>query len=386
MTRNGTHKTQELTTAEAKKLVLDEVKKICPTGSIAFSGGEFLTRKDALELVEYNSRIGLYSFVNTNGSLLDEDRVREILRAASGRAAFGFSLDSLDDAVQGDCRGTRAEEILRLFDLCDRMGAGYFVLVTISKKNLATLPQTAEYLKKRGIPMIRSPFVPRGAAANLRENMFTKSDMERLIHPVLLQNHLCYVSHTPFFAPPGATRLGLRKIGVTLATLGCQAGRTFIGISAEGDVAPCVHLLDSPVKCGNVRETPLAEMYRTSPLIAAMKDGSAVKGKCGRCRYKHSCRGCRALAHYHGGDWLGEDPTCFFEPDGERKASPHEATASRNTRAFVEFIATNKPWRDVFAGGIGGKIGMSLIRSAAKIRGALTRAKSGVSGDADSSR
>jgi radical SAM protein with 4Fe4S-binding SPASM domain len=357
-----------LSTAEAKTLVIDEVAKICPTGSIAFSGGEFLLRTDALDLLAHAAARGLYSFVNTNGTLLEPGLIGEIKKASRGRIAFGFSLDSVDPDVQSRCRSGGKEDLLRRVALCDEAGVGYFVLVTVSRENMATLAQTAEFLRKRRIPMVRSPFVPRGAAASRRDLMFTREDMEKTIHPALRANPLAYVSYTPFFAPFSATRTRLSELGLTLGQLGCQAARGFLGVSAEGDVAPCVHLLDSAAVCGNVKATPLSELFSTNPVLCALRESRGLKGRCGRCRYRTACSGCRARAFYASGDCFAEDPTCFFEPSGEEDISEHEKETGRNARSFVEFVASNQPWRDIFAGGLSGRIGASIIQSVAAIR------------------
>jgi radical SAM protein with 4Fe4S-binding SPASM domain len=368
MTRTDGPAAPSLSTGEAKALVIDEVAKICPTGSVAFSGGEFLLRTDALDLLAHAAARGLHAFVNTNGLLLEPGLIGEIKRASQRRVTFGFSLDSVDPDVQSRCRSGGKEDLLRRAAMCDEAGVGYFVLVTVSRANMATLAETSEFLREHGIPMIRSPFVPRGAAAARRDLMFTRDDMEKTIHPVLRANPLAYVSHTPFFAPPGATRVGLSKLGISLSQLGCQAARGFVGVSPEGDVAPCVHLLDSAAVCGNVKRTPLSELFSTNPVLCALREGCGLKGRCGRCRYRTACGGCRALAYYSSGDCFAEDPTCFFEPSGEEDRSEHEDETGRNMRSFIEFVASNPPWRDIFTGGLSGRIGASIIRSAAVIR------------------
>jgi AdoMet-dependent heme synthase len=368
MTRRDGPAAPPLSTGEVKTLVIDEVVKICPTGSIAFSGGEFLLRTDTLDLLVHAAVRGLHSFVNTNGLLLEPGLIAEIRKACRGRVTFGLSLDSVDLDVQNRCRPGGMEDFLRCTAMCDAAGVEYFVLVTVSKANMATLAETSGFLKERGIPMIRSPFVPRGAAAARRDLMFTREDMEKTIHPALRANPLAYVSYTPFFAPPGPMRTGLSKLGISLNKLGCQAARGFVGVSPEGDVAPCVHLLDSTAVCGNVKLTPLSELFSTNPVLRALREGRGLKGRCGRCRYRTECGGCRALAFYSSGDCFGEDPTCFFEPSSEKDLSKHEDETGRNARSFIEFVASTRPWRDIFTGGLSGRIGASLIWSGAVIR------------------
>ncbi len=356
----------ELTTWEAQHLVLDELAEICPRGAVSFSGGEILQRPDHLELIEHNAGNGLYSFVNTSGAGLDDAKIRELKRAAAGRLTMGFSLDSVDTGVQERCRAGGQAYLERLLRLCDEEDVPYFVLVTVSRLNLTTLGATLDWLAERQIPTIRSPFVPRGAAAAHRHLCFDREDMEKRISPALRANPLSYVSYVPFFAAPDATHLTLAGHKLSLGSLGCQAGRTFIGINAQGDVAPCVHLLDTPVRCGNVREKPLSRIYDESEILLTLRGERPVKGKCSRCRYGDSCRGCRSLSYYHTGDYLAEDPACFFEPLTVETRSPYEEEQTRNTRVFLNHLVRHRPWSEIF--GKSGRLGVALLDLTARLR------------------
>jgi radical SAM protein with 4Fe4S-binding SPASM domain len=356
----------ELTTWEAQHLVLDELAAICPRGAVSFSGGEILQRPDHLDLIEHNAGNGLYSFVNTSGAGLDAPKIRALKAAAAGRLTMGFSLDSVETGIQERCRAGGQAYLERLLRLCDDNDVPYFALVTVSKVNLSTLRATLDWLAERQIPTIRSPFVPRGAGAGSRHLCFDREDMEKLISPALRATPLSYVSYVPFFAAPGATHLTLAGQKLSLGNLGCQAGRTFIGINAQGDVAPCVHLLDSPVLCGNVREQPLARIFEESEILLTLRGERPVKGKCSRCRYGDSCRGCRSLAYYHTGDYLAEDPSCYFEPETRETRSPYEEEQTRNTRVFLNHLVRHRPWSEIF--GSGGRLGVALLDLTARLR------------------
>ena len=356
----------ELSTDEAKRLVLDELKAICPKGAVSFSGGEVLQRTDHLELIAHNAQNGLYTFVNTSGNGLDSAKLKRLKSAAAGRLTLGFSLDSVDEDIQKKCRSGSRERLERLLRLCDENTVPYFVLVTISKQNLESLKSTMSWLSEKRIAVIRSPFVPRGAAAKVPHLCVDRNDMRSKIHPALRDNPMSYVSYTPFFAAPDATHLTLGGRGLNLGNLGCQAGRTFIGINAEGDVAPCVHLLDSPVCCGNVRKQPLSAILAESEIVRTLRGDRPIKGKCGRCRYGDSCRGCRALAHYLSGDYLAEDPTCFFEPESRETRSPYEEMQTANARLFLSHLVQNPPWSDIF--GAQGRLGVTLLNLKARLK------------------
>ncbi len=359
----------ELSTEEAERLVLDELRILCPNGAVSFSGGEILQRPDHLELITHNARNGLYTFVNTSGQGLDSAKLKQLNRAAGNRLTMGFSLDSVQEDVQEKCRSGNLETLERLFKICDENRVPFFVLVTVSKQNLGSLRRTMDWLYEKKIAVIRSPFVPRGAAAKARHLCCDRDDMESTVFPSLRDNPLCYVSYTPFFAAPDAMNLTLGGRELTLGNLGCQAGRTFIGINAEGDVAPCVHLLDSPVTCGNVRERPLSRIFHESGIMRALRHERPAKGKCARCRYGDSCRGCRSLAYYHTGDYLAEDPSCFFEPQDVGTRSPHEELQTANTRVFLNHLVRNRPWSGIF--GSWGRLGVFLLNLKAVVKGFL---------------
>ena len=83
-------------------------------------------------------------------------------------------------------------------------------------------------------------------------------------------------------------------------------------------------------------------------------DSGAAQRGCG-----DSCRGCRALAYHHSGDYLAEDPSCFFDPGGVDERSPFEDMQTANTRLFLNHMVRNRPWSDIF--GTRGRMGVTLL-------------------------
>jgi len=349
MSRTGVEgRGKELDTDEAKHLVLDEIAKFRSNAAVAFSGGEHLMRDDALELLRYAAEIGLFPFLNTNATMLDREMLERIRDATGGRIVFVLPLNSIDASANEWSRNDASSTVLRAVHLCEKLGLDYFFITTISHQNLPTLAATMEHLKHLQMPVLRAPFVPRGAGGGFPQLLFTKEDMKATIYPALRDNYLSYISYTPFFASPEFLEEKGKSLGVRIAGLGCHAARSFAAVSAEGNVAPCVQLLDSGVERGNVRDRPLAEILDFDPVFQAMRHRDQLKGKCGRCRYRWTCGGCRALAYYHNGDYLAEDPTCFFEPVDETTKSEFEDIQNRNVSRFIDYIKFNEPWNLIF--------------------------------------
>jgi radical SAM protein with 4Fe4S-binding SPASM domain len=98
---------------------------------------------------------------------------------------------------------------------------------------------------------------------------------------------------------------------IGLASQGVNAGSGFLFVSHAGDVFPSGFL---PLKAGNLRERPLAEIYRDSPLFRQLRRPSELRGVCGRCEYAAICGGSRSRAYALTGDYLASDPWCSYRP------------------------------------------------------------------------
>lgn len=99
--------------------------------------------------------------------------------------------------------------------------------------------------------------------------------------------------------------------GLGRAPKGVNDGNGFVFISHIGDVYPSGLL---PVKAGNVREIPLAEIYRESPIFKSLRNPDGFKGKCGVCEFRNVCGGSRSRAYAMTGDYLESEPFCVYIP------------------------------------------------------------------------
>jgi AdoMet-dependent heme synthase len=104
--------------------------------------------------------------------------------------------------------------------------------------------------------------------------------------------------------------------GLGRAPKGVNDGNGFVFISHIGDVYPSGLL---PVKAGNVREQPLAEIYRESPVFTSLRNPDLYKGKCGVCEFRHVCGGSRSRAYAMTGDYLESEPFCVYVPKAMRE-------------------------------------------------------------------
>jgi len=327
---------RELTFDEIRERVLIPAQRLGVL-AVGWSGGEFLLRKDALDLLRLTVELGFQCKICSNGERLTREQLLQIKEATNGKVTIALGLNSID-GQNAETRDAAPDRTLEVLELCDELKLDRHVIVTIGKHNADTFEGTIDYLAKRRISYNRSPLVARGSGCDFfRERAFDRDDLERKFHPALRRRVNGYVSFTPFFLSPelheqvsGGVRNGTVPHN---PPIGCWVG-TWLTINAEGDVSVCPVLLDV-LSAGNVREKPLDQLVNESELFAKMLDRSRLKGKCGQCRYQYTCGGCRAMAYFHSGDPMGEDPTCFFDPIDRTTKSEHEEETNRFFKKYL---------------------------------------------------
>jgi radical SAM protein with 4Fe4S-binding SPASM domain len=327
---------RELDFDEIRELVLLPAKRLGVL-AIGWSGGEFLLRKDAFDLLRLTVDLGYQCKICSNGELLTRECLQAIKEATRGTVTVALGLNSIDE-VNAETRDATPDRTLEVLGLCKELGIDRHVIITIGKHNAVSFEQTVEYLVKRRISYNRAPLVARGSGCDyFKEKAFTREDLERRFHPALRRHVNGYVSYTPFFLSPElhAQVSG----GVCNGTvphnppIGCWTG-TWLTLNAEGDVSVCPVLLDV-LSAGNVRDQPLDRLVNESELFHRLLDRSQLKGRCGRCRYQYTCGGCRAMAYFHTGDYMEEDPTCFFDPVDRTTVSEHEEETNRFFKKYL---------------------------------------------------
>jgi radical SAM protein with 4Fe4S-binding SPASM domain len=107
--------------------------------------------------------------------------------------------------------------------------------------------------------------------------------------------------------PPGSSRA---------QSVGTRDGKGILFVAHDGDVYPAGFL---PVRLGNVRRDDVVELYRSNPVLRAIRH-TEFTGRCGVCEYSDTCGGSRARAFATFGDPLAEDPACAYQPAVLRSA------------------------------------------------------------------
>jgi AdoMet-dependent heme synthase len=328
----------ELTHEEGKALIDQIADMHIPI--FVFTGGDPLKRKDVFELIRYASGKGVQVAVTPSATpLLTREQIFKMKEA--GVVRLGISLDGSCPEIHDAFRGLPGAfaRTIQAIEWAGEAGIPIQVHTTISRHNAHDLDNLCSLFEKLAIVMWNVFFlvpVGRGQLDDLpsgeefelvfgkiyelsrRANFQIKTTEAMHYRRYLLQHNLeekkmahghghphgaAYEAGTP--TADGQTR------AMSWATRRVNDGKGFVFISHMGNVYPSGFL---PIHAGNIRETPLGEIYRNAPIFKALRDTSRLEGKCGACEFKEICGGSRARAYALTGDPLAAEPCCIYQP------------------------------------------------------------------------
>jgi radical SAM protein len=333
---------RELTTDEGKAL-LDRIAAFGdPPPLVVFTGGDPLRRPDIAELVTYGTRIGLVVSLTPSGTAAaTADKLRALKHAGLARLAVsldGAGADTHDAfrRVRGSHRNT-----LRIIEHARALRLGLQINTTVSRQTVAELPVLVGQVAGFGALLWALFFlIPVGRAHT--DQGLTAHEIEEVLHwaadlrprvPFGIKtteapqyyrvlggqsfNSLGSSSAGAQKWPPHSPgpRTGLGGRSPLRAGRAVTDGNGFVFVDHVGNICPSGFL---PMPAGNVRRADLVAVYREHPLFLALRDPARLRGRCGRCEWREQCGGSRARAYALGGDPLGEDPGCAYEPAGAR--------------------------------------------------------------------
>jgi radical SAM protein with 4Fe4S-binding SPASM domain len=331
----------ELTTYESYKTI-DQIVAL-QLRELVITGGDPLERDDVDQIVDYARRRGLDpALVVSPTTRLTSDAVARLARHGLTRIVISIdgSAPEIHQAGHGVV-GTFATSLLAM-QWAQNAGLAIEVNTLVSRRNADDLDAIVDLIRPWHPERWNVHFiVPIGGSTHVE--MLTAAEVERVFATLagirdrerfavrvveaphfrrfLLQRSLSERLHDAKwldFTGCDATSDSARDL-LDAATDGAQR---FLYISHAGDVRASEFL---PQSAGNLRYRPLGAIYRAADLFVALRDPANLKGKCGRCEFRHLCGGSRARAWAMTGDLFATDPLCAYEPGSQ----PMEGVYSR---------------------------------------------------------
>jgi AdoMet-dependent heme synthase len=329
-----------------------------------FTGGDPLKRADVFDLIGYAASKDVHVAVTPSATpLLTRDAIFKLKEA--GVVRLGISLDGSTPEIHDAFRGLPGAwaRTVQAVEWAGEAGLPIQVHSTISRHNRHDLDGLCNLFEKLAIVMWNVFFLVPVGRGQL-DDLLSGEEFEQVFGKIyelsqrvsfqiktteamhyrryLLQHNLeeRRVAHGnssghshgnghPHGAAyeSGAPTADGKTRAMGWATRRVNDGKGFVFISHVGNVYPSGFL---PIHAGNIRETPLAEIYRNAPIFKALRDTSRLEGKCGACEFKEICGGSRARAYSLTGDPLAQEPCCIYQPKNWDAELDQQAQAYRS--------------------------------------------------------
>ncbi|WP_407928650.1 TIGR04053 family radical SAM/SPASM domain-containing protein [Alkalihalobacterium elongatum] len=324
---------RQLSFEEGKKLI-DQIAEM-DNPLFVFTGGDPLMRPDLFDLAKYAIDEKKLAVSMTPSATPKVTRAAVEQAKTVGLSRWAFSLDGSNAEIHDYFRGTNGsfDRTMKGISYLKELNIPIQINTTVSNYNFDDLERISECVKEMGAVLWSLFFLIPTGRAQQKDMLSPKQHEEVMKWLVKVQQKMPY--HVKATEAPHYRRVFLqnkqsvdRKINTLYnqssfknpqkhvdvlgrAPKGVNDGDGFVFISHIGDVYPSGFL---PVKCGNVREHSLLDIYQSSPVMQALRNKSLLKGKCGVCEYKEICGGSRARAFAVHGDYLESDPSCNYMP------------------------------------------------------------------------
>jgi len=298
---------------------------------VNLSGGEPLLRGDLEELVAEAHAHELYTTLITSGVPLERARLEGL--AARGLDAVQLSFQDDRPAEARRMAGVEAlEQKLRVAQWVRELALPLTLNAVLQRDNIARVPELVALAERLGAERLelanttylgwalvnRDQLVPERAAIE-RARACAREAAERLRGRIevlfVLPDY-----HSDYPRP-------------------CMGGwaRTIVLVAPDGLALPCHQARSiAGLAFQNVREAPLAEIWRESPGFRAFRGEAWMQEPCRSCeRRQLDFGGCRCQAFALLGDAAATDPACHLSPRHALVVAAREAAGRGPAGALV---------------------------------------------------
>lgn len=322
--RAGDRKEDEFSTEELIGLI-DELAAM-KIFHVIITGGEPFLRKDLFRLLNRLRKNRVSFSINTNGTLLNQERVSKLLDLHIREIRIG--LDG-PPRINDELRGRNSfEKIVNGIRIAVANNLKVIVNTVITKINLPYLYELIDLVYSLGASGIFfNHLIPVGRAKNIwyRLAIYTKDEF-KLLKQIKNKAEKDFPGFTRWYMNPLISLLMGEKPSMDrnsekvrlwqLGRLGsCGAGVTGCSIKSNGDVVPCFGLSD--YICGNIRKQRLIDIWKKSPKLIYLRNllGRPMKSLnevCAKCAWNEICTGgCLAVTYSLYNSFIMPSPLCI---------------------------------------------------------------------------
>ena len=313
--RAGRERPDELSTEEA----LDLVRQLAELGckEVTLIGGEAYLRDDWTQIAKAVTGFGMRCGITSGGRNFTEERARAAKEA--GIASVSISVDGHQETHDA-LRGVKGSYDAALQAMRNLRAAGIPVTANtqINRGSMREMESLFDTLTAEGIRSWQIQLtVAMGRAADEPHILLEPYQMIEVMPMVARLKKRCVEkkvalwpgNNIGYFGPYETLLKGTMPRGHMAS---CGAGRSTLGIEANGDIKGCPSLPTADWVGGNIRENSLQTIWERSEPLRYTRDRTVedLFGYCRTCYYADTCRaGCSWTTHVLFGK-PGNNPFC----------------------------------------------------------------------------
>ena len=294
--------------------LLDQIHAISPHAALAIAGGEPLMRPDLRDIFCYikENHPGNHVELLTNATLITPENVDWLLETVRG---FNVSMEGATPQIHDSVRGRGSfEKTVQALTLLVEKDATVAVRMTYFHQGEDEPEALMRFIDSIGIKIFNFRYlVPVGRASH---KLVDADQYRRLCERIwdTGKELNMRVGFSDPFPEMFMNEVRHREIETDsdlmqgIAVTGCSIAFTLLYINPQGIVQLCPYF---PIFVADATQENLENIWFENELLENFRHSrSALEGKCGTCKYKFACGGCRGAASAMG-DFLGEDPRCW---------------------------------------------------------------------------
>lgn len=308
----------ELTTDEA----LDLCDQLAELGmkEITLSGGEPTLRDDWHIIAKRLVDNGITTSIITNGWILDETMMQNAKDA--GIYSVAISIDGFQETHDKIRRkGSFAKDIESIKKL-NTYGLRPSVITTLHEGNLKELETMYTCFCEIGVFLWQLQIaLPMGNFTHHKDLYLKPEHVSTIIdfaHAKLDGPIYMSLGDSVGYYTQKEQQVHSKIMGHRAVWTGCSAGKYVIGILCNGDIVGCTSIRNREFVEGNIRNTPLKDIWNSKEHFCWSRQlkASDLKGFCGECIYNATCLGgCSNSRYCFGNDICSENLYCAYNQE-----------------------------------------------------------------------
>lgn len=309
--------------------VMDDLKAF-RVPVLILSGGEPLLRTDIFEISHRAKKMGFYTGLSSNGTLINNDNIKQI--AAVGYDYVGISIDGLRETHDMFRRRQGGfDEAMSGIRLCLDHGIKAGMRFTVTLDNAHELPSLLDLAEAEGVDKFYLSHLVYAGRGNKNRGDDAKRELTRKVMDIMFErawadaraggtrefvtgNNDADGVYLLFWVRRNIPHLEDHVRAKLAQWGGNSSGVNVANIDNLGNVHPDTFWWHYTL--GNAKDRPFGEIWKdtSDPVMARLKQRPRqIGGRCGECEYFDICGGnTRVRAMQLTGNPWAEDPACYL--------------------------------------------------------------------------